>query len=168
MQDSYENKVHRMKSLPVASMQEWKTALWVWTLDQTNKQTQTKTSALKLENYCFRKSFTPLWLIWHRHCTCVLEPTLHHEWCYYYQRSTYIDVVVVMAVCNFPKGDLYSHESILEQKLRQKGVLNDDEYSSQDLDWILICTLAKKEAFFSKDHTIRTMLCSGERDSVTI
>ena len=73
-----------------------------------------------------------------------------------------------MAVCNFPKGDLYSHESILEQKLRQKGVLNDDEYSSQDLDWILICTLAKKEAFFSKDHTIRTMLCSGERDSVTI
>ena len=62
-----------------------------------------------------------------------------------------------MAVCNFPKGDLYSHESILEQKLRQKGVLNDDEYSSQDLDWILICTLAKKEAFFSKDHTIRTM-----------
>ena len=34
-----------------------------------------------------------------------------------------------LAVCNFPKGDLYSHESILEQKLRQKGVLNDDEYT---------------------------------------
>ena len=61
-----------------------------------------------------------------------------------------------LAVCNFPKGDLYSHESILEsileQKLRQKGVLNDDEYNSQDLDWFLICTLAKKEAFFSRDH----------------
>ena len=76
---------------------------------------------------------------------------------------TYNDVVVVMAVCNFPKGDLYSHESILEQKLRQKGVLNDDEYSSQDLDWILICTLAKKEAFFSKDHTLYER-CSGERE----
>ena len=58
------------------------------------------------------------------------------------------------AVCNFPKGDLYSHESILEQKLRQKGVLNDDEYNSQDLDWFLICTLAKKVAFFSRDHYI--------------
>ena len=55
-----------------------------------------------------------------------------------------------MAVCNFPKGDLYSHESILEQKLRQKGVLNDDEYSSQDLDWILICTLAKKRSIFQQ------------------
>ena len=55
-----------------------------------------------------------------------------------------------MAICNFPKGDLYSHESILEQKLRQKGVLNDDEYSSQDLDWILICTLAKKRSIFQQ------------------
>ena len=68
-----------------------------------------------------------------------------------HQRCTYDDVVVVvMAVCNFPKGDLYSHESILEQKLRQKGVLNDDEYSSQDLDWILICTLAKKRSIFQQ------------------
>ena len=74
--------------------------------------------------------------------------------------STYNDVVVVMAVCNFPKGDLYSHESILEQKLRQKGVLNDDEYSSQDLDWILICTLAKKRSIFQqRPHYIRTMQC---------
>ena len=70
-----------------------------------------------------------------------------------------------MAVCNFPKGDLYSHESILEQKLRQKGVLNDDEYTSQDLDWFLICTLAKKEAFFSKDHTLGTMH-GGEQEMI--
>ena len=73
-----------------------------------------------------------------------------------------------MAVCNFPKGDLYSHESILEQKLRQKGVLNDDEYSSQDLDWFLICTLAKKKKHFSAKTTLYER-CSGERDdSITI
>ena len=69
-----------------------------------------------------------------------------------------------MAVCNFPKGDLYSHESILEQKLRQKGVLNDDEYSSQDLDWILICTLAKKEHFSAK--TMLNERCSGEQEMI--